>query len=115
MRGRIPAALAELSNSRVAMEQYFADNRAYVNTSAGTNACQAARLGSDRSLKEGFTVTCAVTATTYTITATGTSGRVNGFIYTINQDGTKATTGVPAHSGWITKTSCWVIKKDGSC
>jgi len=104
-RGKIPDATSNLAAKRVQMEQYFQDNHTY----AGASACN-----SDATSSKYFTFDCSVagTATTYTLRATGT-GSMAGFVYTVDQSNTKATTGVP--SGWTTNESCWVTRKDGSC
>jgi type IV pilus assembly protein PilE len=96
-RGAIEAALAEMSRGQVALEQFFLDNHTY----AGA-ACPA---GTDR-----FAMTCALGPSTYTITATG-SGTVQGFVYTLNEQGVRATTG----GDWGTNTTCWIIRKGGTC
>lgn len=96
-RGAVAEGLASLSTSKTAMDQYFLDNRTYVGATCpgGTNE---------------FTFTCdpAPTATAYRIVATGT-GRVDGFVYTINQAGARTSAG-PWGSG-----SCWVGRKGDSC
>jgi type IV pilus assembly protein PilE len=90
------------------MEQFFQDNRTYA------GACTA---GTVAPVPTGryFTYACsALTATTFTVTATGVAAEgMNGFVFTINQANTRATTGVPA--GWATNTTCWVTKKGGVC
>jgi type IV pilus assembly protein PilE len=95
-RGAVEEALAEMGRGQVALEQFFLDNRTYVGA-----PCPA---GTSR-----FALTCALDVETYTITATG-SGNVNGFIYTLNEQGVRATTG----GDWGT-AACWVIRKGGSC
>ncbi len=62
-----------------------------------------------------FTVTCALTATTYTVTATGKAAAgMSGFVYTVDQANNRKTTSVP--SGWSgAGSSCWVTKKSGDC
>ena len=108
IRGRIPEATSQLAALQVRMEQWFQDSRSYQVT--GGNCYIGA---SPTSSSTYFNLTCATSsATTYTITATGT-GAMNGFVYTVNQSGNKATTGVP--SGWTTSNTCWVIKKGGVC
>lgn len=103
-RGKIPEGTAALGNARVQLEQYFQDSATHVYTGF---TCP--------SDTENFTITCAVTATTYTVTATGKSSRsMGGFIYTIDEANTKKTLGVP--SGWtLPSSNCWAIRKDGSC
>jgi type IV pilus assembly protein PilE len=109
-RGRIIQATSGLSDFRVRMEQYYMDNRTY---DKGGGKCGIAdpTLTSDAAFK----IVCdPATATTYTVTATGQAAKgMNGFVYTIDQAGAKATTGVP--TGWTSSSSCWVTQKDGSC
>jgi type IV pilus assembly protein PilE len=101
-QGRIPDATATLSAKQVQMEQYFQDRRTY----EGAPACN------DESHKY-FGFSCSeATATAFVLEASGT-GSMDGFRYTVNQRGAKATPGVP--SGWTSSTTCWVVKKDGSC
>lgn len=108
-RGRIPEATSQLAAKQVRMEQWFQDSRTY-RAASGTDCYIGA---SDTTSSKYFTFSCAASsATAYTITATGT-GAMSGFVYTVNQNGDKATTGVP--TGWSTSTSCWVIKKGGVC
>lgn len=97
IRGKIAEGLAALSDGRVKMEQFFQDNRTYV---GGT--CPAAT--------ESFTYACSnLTATTYTITATG-KGNVSAYSYTIDQANVRGST-----TPWGNSTSCWVRKKGGTC
>jgi type IV pilus assembly protein PilE len=107
-RGRITEAVSTLSGMRVKMEQYFQDNRSYV------NACTAGTVAPTPPNTPNFTFACnpAPTATAYLVTATGINSMV-GFTYTIDQSNVRATTSVPA--GWTASATCWVLKKDGSC
>lgn len=108
-RGKIPDATSNLAAKRVLMEQFYQDNRTYVN---GTG-CTA-----DTTLSQYFDFSCvapngvAPTASLYTIKAVG-KGSMVGFIYTIDQSNAKATPGVPG--GWTTSGTCWITKKGGSC
>lgn len=108
-RGKLAEASTELASMRVKLEQYFQDNRTYV------NACAA---GTVAPLPTGtyFTYACTLAVSTFTVTATGVAAQGTGsFIYTINQDNTKTTAGVPA--GWAqpSPNTCWVTKKGGVC
>lgn len=105
-RSRITEAISALSSMQVKLEQFFQDHRSY------DGACQANTVAPPPANTNTFTYACALTPTTYTVTATG-AGPMTGFVYTVNQANTRATTGVP--TGWATSASCWVIKKDGSC
>jgi type IV pilus assembly protein PilE len=108
IRGRIPDAVSTLSDTRVKMEQYFQDNRTYV------GACATGTVAPAPSATPNFSFACSdQTASAYLITATGTTGRMASFTYTIDQAGARATTAVPA--GWTAAANCWVIRKDGSC
>jgi type IV pilus assembly protein PilE len=112
-RSRIVEAKTNLSDMRTRLEQYFFDNRAY------PTACIAAASGAPGAgniyLPAGpkfFNSTCALTATTYTVTATGT-GSMAGFVYTIDQSNTRATTST---GSWgKSSTTCWISKKSGEC
>jgi type IV pilus assembly protein PilE len=99
-RGAIEEALAEMSRGRVAIENYFLDNRMYTGAPLPPNTAR-------------FTFAWAMgepTATTYKIVATG-SGNVAGFSYTINETGVRTTDS----GSWGTNTGCWIIRKGGTC
>jgi type IV pilus assembly protein PilE len=101
-RGAVEEGLAQLGRGQIAAEQYFLDNRSYANL----NTDGRCPVGTSR-----FSFACSnLSATTYTITATG-SGNVSGFVYTLNQAGVRATTG----GAWGTNTACWIIRKGGTC
>ena len=105
-RAQLVPAHAGLQGLRVKMEQAYQDNRQYPLNCAGIP------LGIDKN----WTVTCAAAPQTYTLTATGTDGRVAGpppFVMTINEAGTRNTTGAPA--GWApAEANCFVTRK-GHC
>lgn len=107
-RGKITEAISSLSDMRVKMEQFFQDNRTYV------GACSSGTVAPTPTATTNFTFACSGQSTTgYTVTATGISSMV-GFVYTINESNTRTTTGLP--STWTgSGSSCWVVKKDGSC
>lgn len=110
-RGKLTQALGTLASMQVKMEQYYQDNRAYY-ISDTQKACTANTVAPAPSIPE-FSVVCTPQPQTYLITITGTGG-MSGFAYSLNQQGTKTTTSVP--SGWtLPSTSCWAIKKDGTC
>ena len=108
-RSRIIDATSKLSDFRVRMEQYFMDNRTYVN---GGKCGVADPKDTDDA---GFTITCAdASATAYTATAKGKESKgMKGFEYQIVASGAKKTSAVP--TGWTTNDECWVTRKDGSC
>lgn len=102
-RGRISEAISILSNQRVKMEQVFQDNRTYV------GACT-------QTTYKYFILDCLASGTaTYSLGARGIPGSsMEGFNYTIDQNGNKTST-FTAPANWPNSTSCWVLKKDGSC
>ncbi|MTV41544.1 type IV pilin protein [Duganella radicis] len=103
-RGRLSEAFTALGGAQPAAEQYWSNNRTYV----GFDASPSFPAGTGN-----FTYALSnATASTYTLTATGT-GKMSGFVYTLNESGTHATTGSP--TGWGTSTSCWVDHKGGAC
>ncbi|MFG6463584.1 type IV pilin protein [Roseateles sp. DXS20W] len=107
-RGRIPDATSALATRAVQSEQFFQDNRTYASSSTLVNpGCATDTSG------KNFDFSCSsASATGYVARAVG-KGSMEGFTYTINQAGQKATTAVP--TGWTTSTTCWVTKKDGTC
>lgn len=120
-RGKITEATGNLSDLRVKMEQYYMDNRRYSSTTAGGTCGITGGNSPTVSNQKYFTYACASSSANsagdqaYTLTATGVAAQgMSGFAYTVNQANTKATTGVG--SGWSgSGSSCWVVKKDGSC
>jgi type IV pilus assembly protein PilE len=107
-RSRIIESTSTLASMRVKMEQYFQDNRSYV------NACTAGTVAPPPIATQFFTYTCGgLTNSAYLVTATGI-GAMAGFGFTIDQANNQITTGVPAN--WTMPTAqCWAKKRDGSC
>jgi type IV pilus assembly protein PilE len=102
-RSRLSDALTMLSSWRVQLEQLYQDNRNY-----GTGVCGVAVPTSRH-----FTFSCALGGggQTYTLTAQG-SGDLNTFTYTLTESNVRATT---ATKWGDTSTTCWILKKGGSC
>ena len=110
-RSRLVEAKTNLSDMRTRLEQYFLDNRSYPGACIAYSASGPAGVGKIYlpASAKFFPVLCpTLTATTYTVTATGL-----GFTFSIDQANTRKTTGVP--SGWTTSTTCWVSRKNGDC
>ncbi len=96
-RGKLAEATSGLADGRIRMEQFFQDNRTY----AGGPAPVAST---------NFTfATSNLTASTYTLTATG-SGSMASFSYTINEANVRGSA-----TPWGNNATCWVIKKGGVC
>lgn len=104
VRGRLSEAFSALGGAQPAAEQYWSNNRTYVGFGTA-NAFPVNTAYFTYSLS-------AASASTYTLTATGV-GKMAGFVYTIDQNGTHATTGSPA--GWGVNAACWVDHKGGAC
>jgi type IV pilus assembly protein PilE len=111
IRGRIPEATTALASKRVQMEQFYQDNRTYVDAPAGSN---------DTTTSQYFDFTAAPggaetrTATGYVLSAVGKNG-MTGFTFTVDQANAKRTvvSGVP---GWTDATvNCWLTKQATSC
>jgi type IV pilus assembly protein PilE len=109
-RSKITEATAGLSGMSVKMEQYFQDNRTYV------GACTAGTIAPLPSSSH-FTFACpTLTATAYTITATGMAGtNMSPFAYSIDQSNTRVTTALPSNWTLPNPSTCWVRREDGSC
>ena len=108
-RGYLVTATNTLASTRANLELFFQDNRSYATVGAFTSPCANVNTAND----SRWNFTCASTATTYTITATGI-GATTGFGYTIDQNNQQATTGLRA--GWGTATNnCWILKRGGTC
>lgn len=107
IRGKLTDAQNGLSAVRVAMEQYYQDNRQYANTNNSANC------GPSMPSSNYFGYTCALTSSGYTITAYGNAGtQVANFTFTIDQSNNRTTTNA---NGWYTvPASCWVTNK-GVC
>ena len=106
IRSRLTEVYSALASAQSSAEQFWSNNRSYVgfNAAPGFPANNA-----------NFTYNLSnQTASTYTITATSVAtGKVRGFAFTIDQNGSKATTAVPA--GWTASATCWILKKGGEC
>jgi type IV pilus assembly protein PilE len=114
IRGRIPEATSNLAATQVKMEQWFQDQRTYLN--AGGTACGVA-VPSGTQLKY-FSFACTGGSGTFTLTATGAStGGMSGFTYTVNESNTRASTVTsPAPSAWqASQANCWITNTGGSC
>lgn len=102
-RGKAAEATSNLANLRVQMEQFYQDNRTYVG-----GPCAPATGAVN------FTYACvaaSVTATTYTLAATGVAARgMTSFAFSVDQNNAKTSTfdGTPG-------TTCWLTRYGGTC
>jgi type IV pilus assembly protein PilE len=116
-RTQIQEALANLSDYRLRMEQYYQDNRTYANA---TPACGVAVPAPQDPRFDYAAPGCVLDTTlgaaagqSYTMTATGNAGYVAGFVFTINERNVRATTGM--HTDWgtlpIDAGTRWIARK----
>ncbi len=105
LRGRLTEAYAAMATVQPNAEQYWANRRTYVDFDTLSGVFPAATTNFTYALSGAST-------SAYTVTATGRA-KAAGFVYTIDQQGTRATPFAP--TGWTTSTSCWVDRKSGQC
>lgn len=104
VRSRLTEATSLLAAKRVQVEQFYDNNRTYVN---------APGCADDATSSKSFSFSCSnVAANTYRLEATGKSS-MSGFTLRIDQDNNRSTPS--AGAGWSSNGTCWVSKKDGSC
>ena len=115
LRGQLVDATNGLSVMRADMERYFQDNRTYLDAGSFKPPCTVTSGNPNKvgNFQLSCTATPAATATTYTLQAVG-SGPTQGFTFTINQQGLKATT-ISGVSGWSSCTTNWVTKRGSAC
>lgn len=111
LRGQIQALTANMSKIKLRMEQRYADNRDYT-----TGTLCASPVPTDGT-GDYFVINCTNpggNAQAFLLTGTG-SGPLNGFIYTINQLGTKTTTSLGSNwgTGVTLPATRWIDKRGG--
>lgn len=110
-RGRIPDATTQLSTKRIAMEQFYQDNRTYAFAPAGNLDQTTSQYFNFSAADDGGTETR--TATGYTLYARG-KGPMTGFTFSVNQSNAKTTT-VTGVANWTGNSNCWVTRTGGQC
>ena len=110
-RGNAQEGPANLLAMKTQAEQYYADHPAlgYQN-SGGTYGAPCTPPAASGGM---FDYECiAPTRDTFTITAKGKTGKnIAGWIYTIDQAGTRTSSGIDGASS----TSCWITTSGGTC
>lgn len=101
-RARIPPALVALSAYSLRMEQAYQDSGSY-----GAEACTAKVIDT-----QDFHMSCAPgkKGRSFVATVTG-NGPMAGYVYTIDQDGNRATVAHPQGGN----ASCWTSRGGASC
>lgn len=108
-RSRLVEAFSGLSSAQTSAEEFWSNGHTYVGLDT-VDATHPRRLPPDSA---NFSFSWGdLSDSAYTITATG-QGPVAGFVYTIDQNGTRGTTQAP--SGYGTSNSCWIDRKGGQC
>jgi type IV pilus assembly protein PilE len=111
LRARLTDATNALMAMQANMERYYQDNRTYLAVGSAQPPCTAGQPGTSAGT---FTLSCVNTSdTAYKVQAQG-SGSTLGFTYTIDDQGVRATTALPANWG-ATCAKAWIIKKGQSC
>lgn len=112
LRGKLAEAYSKLSTLQLKIEQFYQDNRSYDGTKA--NGCGVDDVLTSGGTVQFFNYTFNCNDQTYTLTADGAAGEItDNFVFTVDQDGTKATTATG--EGWATSANCWVRSKSGDC
>ena len=119
MRSQMVEASSTLSNLRVQLEQFYQDNRTYDNTAAGVlavatpiNTCGVNQPVANTT--KYFVYTCALTnaGQGYTLIATGVATeKTNQFIFTLNEQNLRRTTGAPASWTSAAPANCWLMSQ----
>jgi len=110
-----------LTALRAKMEQYYQDNRTYLTNGTIISPCDPTSLSTLNGNLRYFSLSCGAsgsatwTATTYTITATGLSGKAtNDFTYTLDNNNNQASSTASGSAWGVTScTSTWKTSKSG--
>lgn len=107
IRGKIMEATAALNAFRARQEQYFQDNRTFLDAAGNCGAALPADV-------RYFNYACAGTANTFLATATGVVAEgLTGFGFTINETNFRQTTGFPGAA--VVPLNCWIYRRAEQC
>ena len=99
LSGKVTDGISALSNAQTRIEQYYQDNRTYGPTTGGP--CSPPMTSTP-----SFNIVCNTTnGQDFIAKATGSTGTVANFQYTVDQTGTKATIAT-GNSNWPTNGGC---------
>jgi type IV pilus assembly protein PilE len=114
LRARLTDGFDALVAMQANMERYYQDNRTYEKVSDSVQPPCATNTNAGT-----FTLSClSATDTAYKVQAQGKSGgSTQGFTYTIDDQGTRATTALPTIWGGTAATcaTAWITKKGQPC
>lgn len=105
MRARLVEGHSALASTQPRLEQFWSNNRTYDKFEDLAGGMPPATENFTYKIEDND-------AAGYLLTATGRAAAAS-FVYTLDQAGTRATTGAP--DGWTKSDVCWVDRKDGSC
>jgi type IV pilus assembly protein PilE len=108
IRAAIPEATGGLSLYATQLDEYYLDQRTFKNAQ---NQCA---LPAPATGKFRFSCTTGNGGQSYLLTATGASGDLTSFSYTLDQNGNERTTELPSAWGEV-PANCWVHKRQASC
>lgn len=108
IQAAIPEATSGLSLYATRLEEYYLDHRSYQGSS-GNCALPVPDTG-----KFSFSCTPGSDGKSYLLTATGVSGDLAQFSYSLDQSGNERTTRLPSNWG-VVPASCWIQKRRVSC
>lgn len=112
LRGHLASATEGLADMRDRMEKHYQNRRTYATDGAVVSPCAADAAQRTFGV---FVVDCqTLTAEAFVLRATG-SGPAQGFTLTLDQRDGRATTAVPADSGWSTCATRWMLRKGDTC
>lgn len=107
-RARVSESTSALAAYRIRLEQYYQDNRSYGGEACGVAAPQATRF---------FSYACELRleGQGYLASAAGAAGTSTAsFTFTLDQDGARATTTLPAAWGSADQP-CWILARGNTC
>ncbi len=107
-RSNVPEATSGLLLTAMRLEQYYQDNRSYLNGQVcGVPLPQARRFS--------FSCTSTADGQTFLLTATGVDQEsMAGFTFTLDHSGTARTTALPAAWGSVPR-DCWITRRGNTC
>ena len=114
LRGQIAEATSNLMSIRVNMEQYYQDNRTYLDVSSSVvSPCNVGQLAAIP--MKYFVLSCnSLAGDTYTIVATGKAQTsTSGFVFKLNNTNIQSSTVGATWGG--ASYNCWVTKKGSTC
>ncbi len=107
-RSFLPEATSGLLLSAMRLEQYYQDNRSYLNGPACGVTLPPGRRFS-------FRCTAAPDGQSFVLTATGVAGdAMSGFALTLDQSGNARTIALPEAWG-LAPLDCWVVRRGSPC